>query len=521
MTRLNLTAAVEIDAAAPDGTPRRTVSGVAVPYGVAARVADGTSVRFEQGALPVDGKAPKLFLYHDATQPVGVVTERVDTPEGMLFSARIAGTPAGDTALTLAQEGVLDSVSVGVNPTRYSYDDDGTMVITAADWIELSLVPVPAFAGSTVDSVNAAADMEIPAPAETIGNNDEETKEDPNVNETPAPAPAVVEASTVPVLHAEARRAFRMPSIGDYIAAMHRGGSDFAQLNANIRAAAGDVTTTDIPGELPLPVVQPVFSALVGRRGLIDAIGTRAMPQSGKIFIRPKITQHTSVAVQSTELSNVSATTLVVDDLQVTKGTYGGQATLSEQSIDWSSAELLNVVVEDLARVYANATENAVCDTFYNALTVSQKIPSIDFTDPESVVGGIYDAAADIATDYNRLPSAVMVSPTMWAKLGKLVDSTGRPVFPYMNPQNAGGTLAPNTFNGNPLGLSLVVSAGFDAANENIFVGDPSGLEVYEQQKGVISIQDVGTLGRTLAFRGYLATCVLEIGLFRYLTASA
>jgi hypothetical protein len=107
---LKFTAPITIDAAAPDGAPKRTITGIAVPYGVSATVTDGTEVRFEKGALPTEGKAPKLFLYHDATQPVGLVTERVDTEEGMLFSAKIAATAAGDEALTLAMEGVLDSV---------------------------------------------------------------------------------------------------------------------------------------------------------------------------------------------------------------------------------------------------------------------------------------------------------------------------------------------------------------------------------------------------------------------------
>ena len=50
---------VTIDAAAGE-SGRREITGVAVPYGVAATVADGTSVIFEQGSLPVDGKAPRL-----------------------------------------------------------------------------------------------------------------------------------------------------------------------------------------------------------------------------------------------------------------------------------------------------------------------------------------------------------------------------------------------------------------------------------------------------------------------------
>ena len=147
--------AVEVEAAAGD-KPRRTITGIAVPYNVAATVTDGTTVKFTAGSLPTNGKAPKLFMYHDSTQPVGLVTGRTDTADGMLFTASVVETQAGDEALTLAKAGVLDSVSVGVNAKDFYRDDDGTLVITAAEWVELSLVPVPAFSGASITDVAAA-----------------------------------------------------------------------------------------------------------------------------------------------------------------------------------------------------------------------------------------------------------------------------------------------------------------------------------------------------------------------------
>jgi hypothetical protein len=89
-----------LDAAAGDA-PRRTISGTAVPYNVPAVVSDGTSVIFRPGSLPVEGKAPRLFMYHDASMPVGIVTERVDTEEGMLFSAKISASSQGQDAMIM------------------------------------------------------------------------------------------------------------------------------------------------------------------------------------------------------------------------------------------------------------------------------------------------------------------------------------------------------------------------------------------------------------------------------------
>ncbi len=40
--------------------------------------------------------------------PVGVVTERVDTEQGMMFSAKISATTLGNDALVMAQDGTID-----------------------------------------------------------------------------------------------------------------------------------------------------------------------------------------------------------------------------------------------------------------------------------------------------------------------------------------------------------------------------------------------------------------------------
>ena len=50
-----------IDAAGPDGLPRRTITGVAVEYNTFATVSDGTRIQFAPGSLPVDGRPPRVL----------------------------------------------------------------------------------------------------------------------------------------------------------------------------------------------------------------------------------------------------------------------------------------------------------------------------------------------------------------------------------------------------------------------------------------------------------------------------
>ena len=65
------------------GDDARTISGLAVPYGVDASVSSGQTVRFMPGSLPVDGEPPKFIAGHDMTRPLGLVIDRRDTPNGM------------------------------------------------------------------------------------------------------------------------------------------------------------------------------------------------------------------------------------------------------------------------------------------------------------------------------------------------------------------------------------------------------------------------------------------------------
>ena len=47
-------------------------------------------------------------------------------------------------------------------------------------------------------------------------------------------------------------------------------------------------------------------------------------------------------------------------------------------------------------------------------------------------------------------------------------------------------------------------------------IGHPDGFEIFEQQKGAISAEaNDGSLSRTIAFRGYLATLMIENQKFR------
>ena len=513
MIRFTPTHQITIDAAADQTAPRRSFSGIAVEYDVPAIVSDGTAVMFKKGSLPIDGRNPKLYLQHQSDQIIGQVIERTEVENAMLFVAKVSQTRLGDEAMTLIADGTLSEVSVGVNVEKFSYNDEGVMIIEKASWQELSVVSQPAFESSVITQIAASNDESIPQTepeADVVSELSQEKDETP-MSETKENL--TVEASEkVEKLWASARKETKLPTAAEYISAFCVGGDKFQAMRETIRAAAPDVITTDIPGILPLPIVQPTYNNFQGRRPVVDAVGARAMPQSGKVFIRPKVTTHTSISAQASENASLDDGTFVVTDEQVTKGTFGGYVTLSEQSIDWSTPEVIGLVLDDMARIYANATDNKAADDLKTGATVTAAFGN-NAADPAQWSAFISGAAQTILSGSNgNLPTHLFLSPNMWGYLLGLVDTSDRPLFPQIGPMNAFGNLAPGQVNGVAFGLQVVVDRNF--ATDTVVVGDASGFEIFEQQKGAISIDVPSTLSRTLAFRGYFATLMIDASKF-------
>jgi len=506
---------VTIDAAAPDGTPRRTIMGLAVPYGQDATTSDGTTVRFMPGSMPTDGAAPVLLQYHDTTRPIGIVTSRVEVLDGdapgMYFEGKISDTTNGRESMTLAMDGVLTGVSVGATPIEFSYDQNGVMEVTRASWSELSLVPLPAYSDSRIHQIAAQSgnngEQTEPDAEETLEvSEDEETETMTEVSQNPVN----IEANTpVTPLWAQAVHAVKMPSASEYMVAFAAGSTAFAEMNARIKAAAPNITTSDTPGILPEIITGAVYDGLNPVRPFVSAIGTRAMPNGGATFRRAKITTRPTVTEQPTgQLNTLDPSTVVVSNSDVTKLTFGTYVTVSEQDVDMTDPASLNIILEQLAIAYGQATDNYAVDNCYAG--ISQTATITDTAVGADWVAAIYDGASQISASSNYLPTHLVVTPASWAALASSVDDQNRPLFPFVGAAglggyNAAGTAQANSWNGNPLGLTLIVDKNAPGSFMGHAAGPAAGYEFYEQVKGAISIDVPKVLGRDIAFRGYAA----------------
>lgn len=532
MIRL-VTDQVTVTAQAGDETGERRIDAIAVPYNEWAVVTGGLEVMFKPGSLPVDGKNPRVFMYHDSTKVVGSVVERVDTAEAMLASMKISRTALGDEALVLAADGVMD-VSVGVNILESTEDKKGRIIVTAAEWMELSLVPIPAFAGATITDVAAQADTEP----------DTETEPTEPVEETPVELSnesveieAAVPTAPIP---AQPKRKFALPTPGEYLAAMHIGGETFRNVAAVVQefaaanqtalqAAAGtggDINTENTPGLLNQMVLGPVFQDLNYIRPVVAAVGARAFPDGGtqKTFIRPTWTTHPSVASQASELGTVSATSPQIASNVVSKTTLAGSVEFSVQDTDFTSPAAMETILRDLVSQYLLASDNIAADAITSGASASGSTWTFNTTDPSSLFAALYDAAYDILNATNFLPDHIFVDPNTWKLMGQQMDADKRLVFPYagaaglmgVNAAGSANITQLNTFN--PFGLNLVADRNF-AANTMV-VARGTAIEFYEQIRGLMSVEVPTTLGRQFSYYGYVATFIADSDQVKSITVS-
>lgn len=494
---------------------RRTITGRIVTFGEVGNTSAGPTI-FEPGSivLPEDPSQVRFNLEHDRTRPIGRATRLETSDSGITGAFRIPATRAGDDALLEAAEGLRDGISVGVKVVKAA-NVDGVLRIQAAQLDEVSLVAFPAIASARVEKVAAAeGDPETPEadPAPENPAQEENTMQE-TVSTEEAPK---VEASVPVALPAPAITTPRLPDLGTYLSAAVRRDVD-PHAWENVTAALAEQKIADNGGLIPRPIVGPIVDTLLAQRPFVGAVGVRAMPGSSSVFDRPKVTQHTTVGAQGSELAELSSQKMLVTKLAVTKATYGGAIRLSVQDRDFTDPAILQLLVEDMVKGYAKETDNAAADAFVAAVT--DEIALAANATVDVVIKAIYDAAAAINGDVNELPDTIFASPDQWARLGSLVDTSKRPVFPSLAPSNAAGTANAASFSSNPLGLDLVVDSNF--ASGTLIVGKRAYTECWEQPGGQLSVALPGNLGFDLSYYGYFASLTTEAKAFRKLKPAA
>lgn len=264
--------------------------------------------------------------------------------------------------------------------------------------------------------------------------------------------------------------------------------------------AAAHITTGNFTGVLPDPIIGPVVDLINSSRPLVNALGTIAVP-SGPSFRRPKLSDPniaTGVGPQANQKDELVSQPFTMTSETVNLQTLGGYVNVARQVIDWGVAPM-NSIVDQLARRYSYATERMAIAQI--ELSTS-KVPLAATATGAEVLAAIYDAAALVYEKTGDLPSVLVVGPLGWARLGGMSDAAGRPIFPFMAPANSSGTSSAASFEGNPVGLRLVVTPAI--TDEDMWVLNTASLEIYEQLVGQLSVIEPSVLGIQVSYAGYV-----------------
>ena len=270
------------------------------------------------------------------------------------------------------------------------------------------------------------------------------------------------------------------------------------RINTFDRAAAHQ-TTGDNPGLLPQQMIAPVISFIDESRPLVSALGPRNLPSGA--WSRPKISQHVNVAPQVGEKTELVSRKMIIGMVPVTATTYGGYVNVSRQNVDWSQPQIMDLVINDLAAVYAQETEKALCVAVDAATTAGGS-----FTNASDIAGAIWAA---VGTTYATMKGAgrtiIAVSPYMLGILGPLF----APINPVdsQSPGFSAGAFGPGTV-GSVGGIPVVMSPGFDAGTAIVL--NTAAVEVYEDRIGSLQVVEPSVLGVQVAYAGYFADLIIE-----------
>jgi HK97 family phage major capsid protein len=307
--------------------------------------------------------------------------------------------------------------------------------------------------------------------------------------------------------------------LSDYLQAQSGSKAARERLEVFERAAAHQ-KTSDNPGVVPDPIVGGVVNFIDAARPLVSTLGPR--PLTAATWYRPKVTQHTLVDVQGTagaaadEKSELDSQKMTISRLTGTAVTYGGYVNLARQLIDFSSVNVIDMVVNDLAAQYAIKTEAATAAEIESTGTTAVGYGTAGNETAATIAAALWEAAGTAYTAVKGQGRLVLaVSPGALGTFG--------PLFAPVNPQNAqssgfsAGSFAQGVL-GTISGIQVVMSAGLTAGTAYVF--STAAVEVFEQRVGSLQVTEPSVLGVQVAYAGYFAPLTIDDDAIIPLTAT-
>ena len=538
---------------AVDSGERRTISGKIAPYGEIGYTSAGKVVFAEGSISAPEPSRVKLLMSHDNSKPVGRMQSITSAKDGLYASFKVSASSRGSDAILLAQEQLMDGLSVGVEVTASKPQKD-YLLVTAATLREVSLVESAAFASAAVQKIAAAAgDMPV-TPVEaaeststkitttnTVINTtttETETETESEAAVTTAPdqsAPEAVDATEQAAPTVEAARKIILPSalnsqrvrtpivnMGAYTE--HKIKAALGDEDSKLYVTAADDSFSTNPAFNPTQYLTEFVTNTRFGTPTIDACSQGTLPDTGMTISVPSLvtsagggTGVAPVVTVEAEAGAVQNTGMETAYLTGTVSKYSGMNTLS---IELLSRAGYPGFYEELTNQLQNAYLTAI-DTAANvALMAAGNAATATTADSAGIIAFSSEAAAAVYKNTGYFAQNYVGNSAQYQALLGATDTTGRPIYNAIQPMNAAGQVAPSSIRGNVLGLDLYVDKNFAATtfdDNSAVILAPEAFTVYRSPQAFMSVNVVSNLQVQVAIYGFMATIAkMPYGIIKY-----
>ena len=522
---------------AVDNGDRRTISGKIAPYGEVGATSAGRVVFAENSITVPEPSKVKLLMQHDNSKPVGRMQSVTSNKTGLYASFKVSASTRGSDAILLAQEQLMDGLSVGVEVDDSRQEKD-YLLVTAATLKEVSLVESAAFPSAAVLKIAAQENAVDPnQPTETTGETVDKAPEEMASEATFLPDGATVtlksvsyekddsEGDTTPV---EAARRIIKPSalnsqrvrtpitnMGAYTE--HKIKAALGNDESKLFISAADDSWTTNPAFNPTQYLSEFVTNTRFPRSAVDACSKGVLPPKGNTINVPALVDSNgglngvapTVTVEA-EAGAVSATGMVTEYLTGTVNKYSGMNTLSVELLERTdNPQFFSELTNQLQIAYMNATDQAVITAINATGFTSTGVAAT----AAGLISYTAESTANVYKNSGYFAQNFVGSTGIYNLLLGAVDSTGRPIFNAYQPNaaalaNAAGMVSNNSVRGNVLGLDLYVDRFMTAgvADDSAFILAPEAFTVYESPQAYMSVNVVSNLQVQVAIYGFMAT---------------
>ena len=522
---------------AVDNGDRRTISGKIAPYGEVGATSAGRVVFAENSITVPEPSKVKLLMQHDNSKPVGRMQSVTSNKTGLYASFKVSASTRGSDAILLAQEQLMDGLSVGVEVDDSRQEKD-YLLVTAATLKEVSLVESAAFPSAAVLKIAAQENAVDPnQPTETTGETVDKAPEEMASEATFLPDGATVtlksvsyetdeaEGDTTPVeaarriIKASALNSQRVrtpiTSMGAYTE--HKIKAALGNDESKLYVTAADDSWTTNPAFNPTQYLSEFVTNTRFPRSAVDACSKGVLPPKGNTINVPALVDSNgglngvapTVTVEA-EAGAVSATGMVTEYLTGTVNKYSGMNTLSVELLERTdNPQFFSELTNQLQIAYMNATDQAVITAINATGFTSTGVAAT----AAGLISYTAESTANVYKNSGYFAQNFVGSTGIYNLLLGAVDSTGRPIFNAYQPNaaalaNAAGMVSNNSVRGNVLGLDLYVDRFMTAgvADDSAFILAPEAFTVYESPQAYMSVNVVSNLQVQVAIYGFMAT---------------